>query len=294
MTFVLENIRLKELFLVANQNKGFFDDFLSFLKEKGYLKLSEFISEPNDSKAKEVLLNYLERPLPSNVFLYDGIARPYTAEKAKWLFLGWIFRDAPEQRLRPIISSIPGSSTKIKQATLYNDIRKHVAQFLIEPERWEWVAISEVIADRLEGSRRAIKGTLFEAIVRTCLEETFSQKRINIQVSKTEIKLDGETYDVRLDGSKGTILIPVKTRETMGGGHALLFTRDIHKSISVAHAAGYNCVPVIIAESWAGDTGSLNCEKIISIGMNPNQIAAVTPILQSKVDELADYFRLIE
>lgn len=294
MTFILENIRLKELFLVANQNKGFFDDFISFLKEKGYSQLSEFVFEVSDSKAQQVLLNYLERPLPSKVFLYDGIARPYTAEKAKWLFLGWIFRDAPEQRLKPILSSISGNSTKIKQATLYNDIRKHVAQFLIEPERWEWVAISEVIADRLEGSRRAIKGTLFEAIVRTCLEETFSKKRINIQVSKTEIKLDGETYDVRLDGSKGTILVPVKTRETMGGGHALLFTRDIHKSISVAHAAGYYCVPIIIAESWAGDISSLNCEKIISIGMNPNQIAAVTPVLQSKVDELADYFKLIE
>jgi hypothetical protein len=58
-------------------------------------------------------------------------------------------------------------------------------------------------------------------------------------VSNREVRIGGETYDVRAVGSRGTILLPVKTRETMGGGHALLFTRDIFKAISVAKENGY-------------------------------------------------------
>jgi hypothetical protein len=63
-------------------------------------------------------------------------------------------------------------------------------------------------------------------------------------VSNREVRIGGETYDVRAVGSRGTILLPVKTRETMGGGHALLFTRDIFKAISVAKENRYGCLPV--------------------------------------------------
>lgn len=77
--------------------------------------------------------------------------------------------------------------------------------------------------------------------------------------------------------------MPVKTRETMGGGHALLFTRDIHKSISVAHDSGYECLPVIIAESWAGDLGTLTCKDHVYLNMNPNQIAQVEPALEAEL-----------
>jgi len=47
-----------------------------------------------------------------------------------------------------------------------------------------------------------------------------------------------------------------------GGGHANLFTRDIFKAISVAHENDYECLPVIIAESWGGDLKSLHCEAL--------------------------------
>jgi hypothetical protein len=58
-------------------------------------------------------------------------------------------------------------------------------------------------------------------------------------VGDKQIKVEDETYDVQVKGELGTLLIPVKTRETMGGGHALLFTRDIFKSIMVASGQGY-------------------------------------------------------
>jgi hypothetical protein len=293
MTLAFENVRLQELFVVTEQNKPFFDDFVGFLNFEGYELLYNFIMEANELKGKEVIIRYFKRPLPFGLFLYDGVARPYPADKAKWLLLAWIFRDAPIQRLGPMLKTVAGSSLVEKKATLLNQIRMHINQFLIDPERWGWVAISEVIVDRLEGSRRAIKGTLFEAIVRRLLAEIFLNAQIELSISDTEIRLEGETYDVVVRGPNKQILMPVKTRETMGGGHALLFTRDIHKSITAAHNAGLECVPIIIAESWSGDITSLDCKVFVHIDKNPNQIKEVEPLLRQKLMEFLPIFEAI-
>lgn len=293
MPYVIENIRLKELALIAEQNKAMFDDFVAFLKSEGYGTLHAFVVEPDSGKARATLIRYFGRSLPSGVKLLDGIARPYSPDKAKWLLLGWIFRNAPEQRLRPILSGIPGNTVNERRARLYDQIRQHLAEILPEPERWKWSSISEVFIDRLEGSRRAIKGTLFEAIVRRHLKALFKKHNLPITVSDSEARIGGETYDVKVSGSNGEILMPVKTRETMGGGHALLFTRDIHKSISVAHDAGLECLPIIIAEAWTGDLSSLDCERFIYIDKNPNQIAEVEPLLAQELENCLNSFRSV-
>jgi hypothetical protein len=94
-----------------------------------------------------------------------------------------------------------------------------------ETENWEWPAISEVMLARLEGSRWALKGTLFEGIVRRGLGDLIKKHKLPLEVSNTQVRIKNETYDVQVIGDAGSILFPVKTRETMGGGHALLFTR---------------------------------------------------------------------
>ena len=136
-----------------------------------------------------------------------------------------------------------------------------------------------------------MKGTLFEGIVRTALKKLFASEGMDIEISDKEVRLNEETYDVRVNGPRGTILIPVKTRETMGGGHALLFTRDIHKSISVAQEHGFECVPIVIAESWGGDLGSLACKHHIHIKANPNQILEIAPLLAGALLELLPAFK---
>ena len=106
-------------------------------------------------------------------------------------------------------------------------------------------------------------------------------------------ELAGETYDVSVIGANGQILIPVKTRETMGGGHALLFTRDIHKSIAVAHEAGFECLPIIIAESWAGDLTQLACKDHVYINRNPNQVMEVEALLAKELEKRLSAFQSI-
>jgi hypothetical protein len=105
-----------------------------------------------------------------------------------------------------------------------------------------------------------------------------------LQVAGAQVKIGDETYDVQVKGNAGTVLIPVKTRETMGGGHALLFTRDIYKSILVAAEQGYICVPIVIAESWTGDLSELDTALYIYIQANPNQVAYVEAQLRQKLE----------
>lgn len=293
MTLNYDNLRIRELAIIADINRPFFEDFRGYVMDRGYDSIYEFISDPSDSAGFETILRYLNRDLPPSAILHDGIARPYPSGKAKWLFLGWLFRDAPEQRLRPMVASMAGENPNERRAALLDIVRKGLVSSFDGDAYWQWEVIREVMIDRLEGSRRAIKGTLFESIVRGILVDIFNREAMSVEVPRREIRLEGETYDVSLIGAKGTILMPVKTRETMGGGHAMLFTRDIHKSISVARDAGFECIPVVIAESWTGDLQSLGCEKTIYLNMNPNRIKSVEESLETELKNCIEYIRRV-
>lgn len=285
MNFVLHNLRLRELVAIVHENRHFYDDFVGFLVTEGYGSILEFIQDTDDARAVSVISRYLNRA--SAVQLYDGLLRPYANSRARWYFLAWLLRDAATQRLQPLLRGVPGDTPVERQTYLLNEVRKFVAPLFPQSESWEWPAISEVMLARLEGSRRALRGTLFESFVRQNIERLISAHNLYLEISNGQVNLEDETYDVQVSGPGGSILIPVKTRETMGGGHSMLFTRDIDKSISVAIEKGYICVPIVIAESWGGDLESLDSEMYIYIQANLNQIIAIEPLLTEKLaDEL--------
>ena len=283
MDFVLHNLRLRELVAIVQENRRFYQDFVGFLEGEGYASVLDFVQEQSDEKATQAINRYLNRV--SEARLYDGLLRPYSNSRAKWYFLAWLLRDAATQRLQPLLKTVPGNTPIERQTYLLNEVRRFVAPLFPQSENWEWPAISEVMLSRLEGSRRALKGNLFEGLVRRNLEDLLKAHKLPLQVHRTQVKIDDETYDVQVTGAAGSLLIPVKTRETMGGGHALLFTRDIYKSILVATEKGYTCVPIVIAESWTGDLEGLKSELYIYIQANPNQITSIEPILVQKLEE---------
>jgi len=289
MTFVLENLRLRDLVAIVRQNQAFYEEFVRFLSTHGYADVHAFVRERKDSEAVRVLEAYLTSN--STAKLYDGLGRPYSDTVAKWYFLAWVLRDAPAQRLGPLLRSVEGTTLDRKKATLLNQLRKFVGPLFPEAEKWEWPVLSEVMLARLEGSRRALKGTHFESLVRDALRSLFEAHRIDLQVGEKETRINEETYDVQVNKGTKTILVPVKTRETMGGGHANLFTRDIHKSISVARDNGYECVPIIIAESWGGNLESLGCPHHIYIQANPNQTAEVDKALREALKRLLPFWK---
>lgn len=289
--FVIENLRLKELILVVNKNKPFFDEFVGFLKGHGYTSIFQFLNESDRDRRESIIRNFFQTSF-DNV-LYDGIARPYPESKSKWFFITWLLRDAPQQRLQPMMSSFKGTLEE-RRVFVISKLIDFLLPLLPDEEQWEWPSVAEVMLQRLEGSRRALKGNLFEAIVRTQLKEMFKRHNLNLKVTDIEVRINDETYDVEVRSPNNRILLPVKTRETMGGGHALLFTRDIHKSISVAHENGFNCIPVVIAESWGGNLADLPCDSFILIQLNPNQVDKINPILEEKLEEIVDVFRILE
>jgi len=292
MDFVLYNLRLQDLVAIVRENELFYQDFVMFLQDTGYSSVLQFIQEESDEKAAETITKYLLRP--GEIKLYDGLLRPYSNSKAKWFFLAWLLRDAATQRLQPLLKNVPGETMIERKTYLLNEIRKLVGPLFPRAENWEWPAISEIMLSRLEGSRRALKGTLFEEIVRRNLRDLLQQHHLALEVGERQVKIGDETYDVQLTGRKGSILLPVKTRETMGGGHALLFTRDIYKSILVATDSGYICIPIVIAESWGGDLNELKSDLYIYIQANPNQITTVEPLLAEKLTELVPLLRDIQ
>src|SRR5690606_16936790 len=202
---VVENLRLKELILVVNKNKPFFDEFSGFIQGSGYDDIHAFISETDEEKLTKVVDSYFDAPFKNTLF--DGIARPYSDSKSKWFFITWLLRDAPQQRLQPIISSLTGT-TKERRIWVVKKIMHFVSPLLPEKEQWEWPAISEVMLQRLEGSRRALKGGLFEAIVRTQLTDLFKRHKLSLRVTANEVRLNDETYDVEIVGKNAKILMP--------------------------------------------------------------------------------------
>lgn len=292
MDFVLYNLRLKELVAIVRDNEHFYQDFVAFLSERGYSSVLEFVCEPSDERASETISLYLSRD--NDVRLYDGLLRPYSDSKAKWFFLAWLLRDAATQRLQPLLKTVPGETSLDRKAYLLNEVRKFVGPLFPHAESWEWPAISEVMLARLEGSRRALKGALFEEIVRRNLRNLVKERELRVKVEGKQVKIGDETYDVQVTGKAGSVLIPVKTRETMGGGHSLLFTRDIYKSIMVATESGYICVPIVIAESWGGDLNDLRSELYIHIQANPNQLVTVEPLLVQRLKELVPVLESIQ
>lgn len=290
MTFVLENLRLRDLVAIVRQNQAFHEEFVRFLGTQGYPDVHTFVREKNDAKAVRVLETYLTSQ--STAKLFDGLGRPYSDTIAKWYFLAWILRDAPAQRLGPLLRSMDGDTLDKKKATLLNQLRKFVGSLLPEAAKWEWQVLSEVMLARLEGSRRALKGTHFETLVRDALRAVFKAHRIPLAVGEKETRINEETYDVQVSAGERTVLLPVKTRETMGGGHANLFTRDIHKSISVARDNGYECIPIIIAESWGGNLKSLPCDHHVYIQANPNQTSEVAKALRDALEDLIPFWKV--
>lgn len=196
MAFAIENLRLKDLAIVAEKNRPAFDDFVGFLRLQSYDSLYHFVADLDEERAHKTLDRYLRRPLPNGVVLFDGVARPYTQDAAKWNLVGWVFRDAPTQRLRPMVASMLGADLIARKAGILNVVRRFASTVFPDPEKWTWAVVSEVVIDRLEGSRRAIKGSLFEAIVRRHLAAIFAESGLPLTVSDVEVRLEGETFDV--------------------------------------------------------------------------------------------------
>jgi len=212
-----------------------------------------------------------------------------------------------DQRLKPLIAAAKRNSNddaitlEVKVlAALLNEYRCNLQYF-------EWPVFREVALSRLEGSRRAMRGSATEIHVRTALAEAFLfyyktrgnyGKYKDFEILETPLKVNNRTYDVAAiltdrRGAKRYLILPVKTRETQGGGHAHLFTRDIEQANQeiMLELLNSRIVSVIIAQNWSPDEISRQEElhgSVIHFDVNPNRFMGFDEIHQRILNQIVE------
>lgn len=110
-----------------------------------------------------------------------------------------------------------------------------------------------------------------------------------------QVSIGNETYDVSVNLITGDrvstqrILIPIKTRETEGGGYAHLFTRDIKSAMNTAKNANPDdyLIAVIVAKNWS-EREKDNIRKMVDhaaiFDLSPNEFSEFSDEEQVKLD----------
>ncbi len=285
----IAHYRLLELTLLADQAKPFYDWIERTARQVtgSHLTLNELLLTASKEQLKSIIMACYDQSNQQKPFLFDGVGRPYPHKKACFYFFAWMIRDAPQQRLAPLISRMQ-KLVKIEKITAETDgLIELIFEYRSAVKSFEWQAVREVVIDRLEGSRRSISGNKIEADVRIGLgialqwyhsiHGNYGQFK-EIQIADKQIKVGNHTIDVSANlvlenNQSQQIFIPVKTRETEGGGHSHLFTRDIMNAISDIQSANCFIVVVIIAENWSVhelETIQNQIDLVFHFNMNPN------------------------
>jgi hypothetical protein len=239
--------------------------------------------------------------------LYDGGGVPYKHFEACFFMFAWMARDAAVQRLRPLISQATKGGIRGSKDIEIEVLANLLFHYKSHLKFFDWPVVREVTIQRLEGSRRAKKGSAIEIYTRTALSNAFSfyfktrkgyGKYRDFEIFEKPLKVNNRTYDVcakliEKNGSSTLLVIPVKTRETQGGGHAHLFSRDIEQAnqeILAAHP-GSLIAFVIIAQNWSQDeikNLNLSYEHVFYFNQNPNSFIGFDELKQREMNILIE------
>jgi len=239
--------------------------------------------------------------------LFDGGGVPYKHLDACFFMFAWIARDAAVQRLKPLISAIPKKGERGSKDVEIEVVANLIFHYKENLRFFDWPVIREVTLQRLEGSRRAKKGSAVELYARTALSAAFTYyfktrgsygKFVDFEILDKPFKVKNRTYDVaawliREDNSKQLLVLPVKTRETQGGGHAHLFSRDIEQANQDILAVYKDAVIafVVIAQNWSAaelDELEKNHEHVFYFDQNPNTFMGFDDASQVEMNKLVE------
>ncbi len=289
----IAHYRLIELSKLADQAKPFYDWIEKHARRisGSHKSLNEILLQcSRDDLASIIIACYLDTT-DAKPFLFDGIGRTYPHAKACFYFLAWMIRDAPQQRLSPLISRMQKADDISRFTAETDTLVELILEYRTTVASFDWQTVREVVLDRLEGSRRSIGGHQVETHVRTSLITAlqyyysiygdYGQYR-TVEIADRQIKIGNHTVDVSADlipkagGARTRLLIPVKARETEGGGHSHLFSRDLITAITDLNrnADNHHVVAVIIAENWSTSeitTLGTHIDMVLHFNMSPNR-----------------------
>lgn len=239
--------------------------------------------------------------------LFDGGGVAYKHRDACFFLFAWMARDAAVQRLKPLISraskttSLSSKEVEIEALALLLERYREIVRY------FTWPVIREVTLQRLEGSRRAKKGSAVETLVRSALSHSFAYyfrtrsnygRFVDFEIIDKPLKVKNRTYDVAAwlslqDGTKKLLVLPVKTRETEGGGHAHLFSRDIEQAnLDIIDSFPDAVIAfVIIAQNWSTteiDHLAEAYEEVFYFNTNPNAFVGFDEAKQKDMNRLVE------
>ena len=289
----IAHYRLLELSKLSDQAKPFYDWIEKHARiiSGSSKSLNEIFLNCSKDDISRIINACYSDSTDDKPFLFDGIGRVYTHAKACFFFFAWMIRDAPQQRLSPLISRMRKLDKISKITAELDSLVELIYEYRAIVNNFDWPVVREVVIDRLEGSRRSISGHHIETYVRTSLIMALTYyysiygnygKYKKVVIADKQIKIGKHTVDVSANflPKAGTgitkLLIPVKTRETEGGGHSHLFTRDIITAINdlKEDENKYFIVAVIIAENWSPteiETIGSQIDMIFHFNMSPNR-----------------------
>lgn len=298
--------RLVELFQLADHAYPFYQWVEAQLQGvmASRLPLHDLLQEVDHTTLQSAIVAcYQAEGQPNVPPLLDGVGRPYPHRKACYYFFAWLIRDAPQQRLSPLIQRISKTTKQPRLAVETAVLAALIVHYRPVVQYFQWEVVREVIATRLEGSRRSLKGHAREVIVRTALLTAIERYRVAhgdygiyhaVQVLPSQVSVSQQTYDVSatLVGDSDQvvqILVAVKTRETEGGGHAHLFSRDVSSAIRAAkmQGGGRYLVVIIVARNWsAREVAELEqlVDHLAVIDLAPSQFTAFPDDEQQHLD----------
>lgn len=283
------NLHLEDLHRISRQGELLFDEFVSHVRRAGFSSLLEFVRAPESPVTRLVIATWLKGH--SRNALLDGLGKPYANAKGRWLLAAWVFREAPEQRLKALIEKVEGGTSLERKVLVLDSVRAFAGRVFRDDDEWTWPVIRETFRHRLEGSRRAKLGLGVERMVRRELQSLNQKHGLGLIISDREQKFGTHTVDVVVEGVAGRILMPVKSRTTEGGGHGLLYTRDLTQSIKSVAEATDVVVPIVVAERFSDGVASLGDGAIV-IEADPSH-AGVAARIERELERRLEIFMAI-
>jgi hypothetical protein len=299
--------RLVELTNLADQAEAFYDwvedRFQAVLSRPD--SLDEILKLASQAKIRKAITTcYIANQAEGLPLLFDGVGRSYPHTKACYYFFSWLIRDAPQQRLGPLIGRMVKNSRRRRSEIEIDVLASLICKYRSNVKTFSWETVREVIIDRLEGSRRSIKGQEKEAVVRTALLAAFQNYFaahsdygifVGLEITDKQVMIGSESFDVsaNLLDSNGQcirrILVPIKTRETEGGGHSHLFTRDIRSAINAARRDNENdyLIVVIVARNWSHREAEALREQVDHVAifdLSPGEWSSFSEVEQQRLN----------
>ena len=297
----ISHYRLVELIKLADSAKPFYQWVERIFKRctNSHRSFPELIF--NDKVELRTCIAACFQPAANEALpiLFDGVGRSYPHQVGCFYFFSWLIRDAPKQRLEPLIAEMRRSANVIKLDAQLDTLTELIVAYRSEVKFFAWESLREIFIDRLEGSRRSLKGHEQEAFVRAAfvvaIQNHYSIHNNyglyhKVSVEATQVQRGAHSFDVavrltRIDGTERMLYVPVKSRETQGGGHSHLFTRDIMTAITETRQADTACliIVVVISDNWSTRevqnlTGNVDC--LFHFNVNPNLFQGFDEVTQ--------------